>query len=294
VDSVLTLLKELKDEESRYAYADAVTNAFLTGQIKALQEDRDLTQEQLGVLVGTKQSGISRWLNTGFSTCKVETLRKFAKAYGVRLRISFEEFGTLPTDVRGFTNERLVPRKFEDDPAFSEHARTEPGEPRAGDPRMAHVRIAETSSQLGLPSLHQLFKKPMFSIPDMSEAINPLKEMLAMHHGSMKHATKHWLEPMDELRRQMEVVCRQLSDVRHLMPGAVSISDTPRAINQGEAQLGSAVQPESHLHPILLTPENQHATTPRGRNTRRGPQRKMLLRQTAHCTQRTKEEVANG
>jgi transcriptional regulator with XRE-family HTH domain len=121
VDQVLERLKtEFTSEESRYAYADSAANAFLTGQIKALREDRGLTQEQLADLVGTQQSGISRWQNSGYSSCKVETLRKFAKAFGVRLRITFEEFGTLPEDVQGFTKKRLAPRRFEDDPAFEE------------------------------------------------------------------------------------------------------------------------------------------------------------------------------
>jgi transcriptional regulator with XRE-family HTH domain len=122
VNVVLERLKnELKDEDRRYAYADTVTDAFLTGQIKTLREERGLTQEGLAKLVGTKQSGISRWLNSGFSGCKVESLRKFAHAYGVRLRISFEPFSTLPDDVEGFTKERLAPPRFEDDPAFNEN-----------------------------------------------------------------------------------------------------------------------------------------------------------------------------
>jgi transcriptional regulator with XRE-family HTH domain len=111
---------ELKDEEARYAYADAVNNAFLRAQIEQLRKERGFSQGKLAELVGTKQSGISRWLNSGFSTCKVESLRKFAKAYGVRLRISLEEFGTLPSDVQGFTKDRLAPRKFEEDPAFKQ------------------------------------------------------------------------------------------------------------------------------------------------------------------------------
>jgi transcriptional regulator with XRE-family HTH domain len=119
VDKVLGRLKaEFAGKESRYAYADTVINAFLAAQIKALREDRGLTQEDLAELVGTQQSGISRWLNSGFSSCKIESLRKFARAFGVRLRVSFEEFGTLPSDVGGFTKERLAPRRFEDDPAF--------------------------------------------------------------------------------------------------------------------------------------------------------------------------------
>jgi transcriptional regulator with XRE-family HTH domain len=126
VYKMLGRFSELKDEEARYAYADTVNNAFLRAQIEQLRKERGFSQEKLAELVGTKQSGISRWLNSGFSTCKVESLRKFAKAYGVRLRISLEEFGTLPSDVEGFTKDRLTPRKFEDDPAFKEPAANEP------------------------------------------------------------------------------------------------------------------------------------------------------------------------
>lgn len=120
VDKVIERFKtEFKTDDARYAYADSVANAFITGQINALREARDLTQEQLAELVGTRQSGISRWQNSGYSSCKVETLRKFAKAFGVRLRLSFEEFGSLPDDIGGFTKERLAPRRFEDDPVFA-------------------------------------------------------------------------------------------------------------------------------------------------------------------------------
>lgn len=113
-------------EDARYAYADSISNTFFTAQIKTLQEERGLTQEKLAELVGTQQSGISRWLNTGFATCKIESLRRFSKAFGVRLRVSFEEFGTLPDDVQGFTKERLAPRKFEEDSAFREASIEEP------------------------------------------------------------------------------------------------------------------------------------------------------------------------
>ena len=123
MDKIIERLKnEFSNDDARYAYADSVTNAFLTGQIKELREARELTQERLAELVGTQQSGISRWQRSGYSSCKVETLRKFARAFGVRLRISFEPFGTLPTDVGGFTKERLAPPSFEDDPAFNERA----------------------------------------------------------------------------------------------------------------------------------------------------------------------------
>ena len=109
-------------------YADAITNAFLTAQIEELRERNGLTQEKLAELVGTQQSGISRWKNSGFSNCKVGTLRKFAKAFEVTRTHHIESFGSLPEDVGQFTKERLAPPKFEDDPVFKESSATKPAE----------------------------------------------------------------------------------------------------------------------------------------------------------------------
>jgi transcriptional regulator with XRE-family HTH domain len=119
VNQLIERLKEaLKNEDSRYAYADTVVNSLVSAQIKALREDRDFSQQKLAELVGTKQSGISRLEKADYSEWKIETLRKLARAFGVRLRVSFDEFGTLPPDVGGFTKEKLCPRRFEDDPMF--------------------------------------------------------------------------------------------------------------------------------------------------------------------------------
>ncbi len=113
------LRKDFQNEEARYAYSESVANAYVSEQIKRLREDRGLSQEELAALVGTKQSGISRLQSKDYSAWKVETLRKLAKAFGVRLRISFEEFGTITEDIAGFNEGNLVPRKFDDDPVFN-------------------------------------------------------------------------------------------------------------------------------------------------------------------------------
>lgn len=110
--------RDFQDEDARYAYADAVVNALVSAQIKALRDDRGLSQEKLAELIGTKQSGISRLERVDYSAWKIETLRKLARAFGVRLRIGFEEFGTLIDDISGFSEANILPRKFEDDPAF--------------------------------------------------------------------------------------------------------------------------------------------------------------------------------
>src|ERR1700753_157640 len=94
------LVEELKqsftNEEFRYSYVESLLNSQLAAQLKVLREERDLTQEQLADKIGTKQAGISRLENVNYSSWKTETLRKLARALGVRLKISFEEFGTLP------------------------------------------------------------------------------------------------------------------------------------------------------------------------------------------------------
>ena len=125
------LAKEFEDDaDGRYAYVDALSNALVSAQIKALREDRKLSQEELADRIGTKQSGISRLERSDYSTWKVETLRKLARAFGVRLKISFEEFGTIVDDVSSFDAETLAPKRFEEDPAFKAKRRPMKGNGR--------------------------------------------------------------------------------------------------------------------------------------------------------------------
>lgn len=112
------LRETFQEEDARYAYAEDFLNSSIAAQIKTLRDDRKLSQEELAALLGTKQPGISRLENTNYSAWKVETLRKLARAFGLRLRISFEEFGTLIHDIENFNREELIRRKFEDDPVF--------------------------------------------------------------------------------------------------------------------------------------------------------------------------------
>jgi transcriptional regulator with XRE-family HTH domain len=114
----LALKEEFQDKEYRDAYADDFLNTFVATQIRVLREERKMKQEDLAQLVGTKQSGISRLENVNYSSWKTDTLRKVARALGVRLRISFETFGNLIDDSARFNPENLMRPKFEDDPAF--------------------------------------------------------------------------------------------------------------------------------------------------------------------------------
>jgi transcriptional regulator with XRE-family HTH domain len=105
------------DEEALYAYAETFLNASIAAQIRKLRGD--MSQQELAEKIGTKQSGISRLENSNYSAWKVETLRKLARAYGLRLKISFEEFGTLPSEIENFKAGTLEKRRFDQDPVFN-------------------------------------------------------------------------------------------------------------------------------------------------------------------------------
>jgi transcriptional regulator with XRE-family HTH domain len=110
----------VRDEEYRNSYAESFMNSHVAAQIKVLRESQEMTQEELAERIGTKQTGVSRLENVNYSAWKVETLRKLARAFHVRLKITFEEFGTLPNEMNKFSRAMLMRRKFENDPTFSE------------------------------------------------------------------------------------------------------------------------------------------------------------------------------
>jgi transcriptional regulator with XRE-family HTH domain len=114
------LREEFRDEAYRYAYAEDFLNTLVATQIKVLREQRKLTQGGLADLIGTKQAGISRLENVNYSAWKTETLRKLARALGVRLRITFETFGSLLDESAMFSPQSLERSDFSHDPAFGE------------------------------------------------------------------------------------------------------------------------------------------------------------------------------
>jgi transcriptional regulator with XRE-family HTH domain len=115
-----TLREEFRDKDYRYAYAEDFLNTLIATQIKVLREQRGLTQQELADLIGTKQAGISRLENVNYSAWKTETLRKLARALGVRLRITFETFGTLLDEAEDFSQQSLERPEFDADHPFAD------------------------------------------------------------------------------------------------------------------------------------------------------------------------------
>src|SRR5688572_22772190 len=105
--------EEFKDEDYRYAYAESFLNSSIATQIAVIREQRELTQEKLAELTGTKQTGISRIENSNYSGWSIKMLKKVARALGCRLRVTFETFGTLIQEDNNFSAEELRRPRFE-------------------------------------------------------------------------------------------------------------------------------------------------------------------------------------
>jgi transcriptional regulator with XRE-family HTH domain len=117
------LLEQLRntfaDEEYRYSYVDSFMNSYIAAQIKLLREESGLSHDELAQKVGATRTGIARLEDVGYSAWKVDMLRKIARALGVRLKVGFEEFGSLPGEIDGFKREALLRVPFDEDPVFS-------------------------------------------------------------------------------------------------------------------------------------------------------------------------------
>src|SRR5712691_1038092 len=119
------LMKELQDEDYRYAYDEEFANSRMATQIKVIREQHEgMTQAKLAEKAGMRQSRISALENVDYSAWSISTLRRLARALGVRLSFKFESWGELLSEVDTFSREALQRPDFEHDPAFEENETT--------------------------------------------------------------------------------------------------------------------------------------------------------------------------
>lgn len=111
---------EFKDPEYAHSYADGFLDSYIATQIKVLRESRGWTQSNLAEEAGMRQSRISTMEDVNYSAWSISTLRRIAKAFNVRLKVSFEEFGTLLPEITKFSREYLLRRPLEADPVFQD------------------------------------------------------------------------------------------------------------------------------------------------------------------------------
>lgn len=115
MSSQKTIWDEFKDRDFAYAYFDEFLNTFIATQVKILREQRGFRQEKLAQLSGMKQERISVLENVNYTSWSVNTLRRIARALGVRLRISFETFSSGLPEMRTFNAENLARKSLDDE-----------------------------------------------------------------------------------------------------------------------------------------------------------------------------------
>jgi transcriptional regulator with XRE-family HTH domain len=117
------LRQELTHVEFSEGYAESFLDSYIATQIKVLREQRQMTQSTLAARINTTQTVISRIENASYSGWNVGTLKRLARAFELRLRVSFEEYGTLPEEVEEFSRKALqrAPRSADSNLIRAEH-----------------------------------------------------------------------------------------------------------------------------------------------------------------------------
>lgn len=137
---VKRLKTELQNEDYRYAYDEEFSNSRMATQIKVLREQQELKQSELAEFADMRQSRISELENVNYNSWSISTLRRLARALGVRLSFAFESWGELLPEVETFGRKALEKPRFEKDAAFQEKE-------EASVTRGLSQRIAPSASQ---------------------------------------------------------------------------------------------------------------------------------------------------
>lgn len=112
---VKTLASEFEDKEYAHAYLEEFSNMEIAAQIKALREQRGLTQEGLSQLAGMKQERVSALEDVNYGSWTAKTLRKLAEAFDVSIKISFESVSSRILDIDKLSAKELEkPSRTED------------------------------------------------------------------------------------------------------------------------------------------------------------------------------------
>ncbi len=116
------LRRNLQQPEFSEGYAESFLDSFIATQLKVLREQNEWTQAALAEKMGKKQTVISRSENINYSSWSISTLKEYARAFRLRLRVSFETYGSLIDEVETFSKESLKRDPRESDPDLGDPA----------------------------------------------------------------------------------------------------------------------------------------------------------------------------
>ncbi len=114
------LIIKLKDKEYRDAFVSEHIATGVPFQIKALREQRGLSQKDLGKEAKMLQERISVLEDPNYAKFTISTLKKIASAFDIGLVVRFVPFGELAEWELNLSSDSLKVHSFDEDKFFQE------------------------------------------------------------------------------------------------------------------------------------------------------------------------------
>lgn len=126
VISKTKLLAKLRNKDYRDAYVEEKVTTSLPFQIRALREEREWSQADLGNRADMRQNAVSRLEDAESGTPSINTLLRLARAFDVALLVKFVPFTKLLSEFSDLSSEALGVASFDhEEPALERAAMPE-------------------------------------------------------------------------------------------------------------------------------------------------------------------------
>lgn len=120
------IAEQLQDFDYRTAFVEQSVRRFLPAQIRAMREERDWSQEELGRRCGKTQEWICKLESQTYGRYSTQTLIDLARGFDVGLIIKLASFGS-------FLDSYAVPPSLAGIPSFENDPRARPSAAEAPD-----------------------------------------------------------------------------------------------------------------------------------------------------------------
>lgn len=107
--------EEWADEEYRHAYMEAAVEQGVAWQIKINREARGISQSALAMLLGTKQSAVSRLEDPEYGAHSLDTLKKVANIFDCALLVRLVPYSVLARESECLSREDLFAESFDEE-----------------------------------------------------------------------------------------------------------------------------------------------------------------------------------
>lgn len=112
------LLSSFQSKGYRHAFVDSHIGRGVAYQIRAMQQDRNWSQKELGYRLDVPQSEISKLENPNYGRYTLKTLKRVAEVFDVALVVKFVPFSRLIDEIDNFSDGDLIIPSFDKDPGL--------------------------------------------------------------------------------------------------------------------------------------------------------------------------------